>query len=72
LERQHWDELSSDYDAGRPGRLGDFLRKGQRMAAALRLRPAQCSQHFLCHISNDAIAWNSQPSIALRALQLYV
>lgn len=50
----------------------ESVRVGQRVAEAIRRHPASCPKTLLCKLGNDAIAWNRQPALALRAMQLYM
>ena len=50
----------------------ESLRVGQRVAEAIRTHPASCPKTLLCKLANDAIAWNRQPALALKAMQLYM
>ncbi|XP_046451823.1 uncharacterized protein LOC124199888 [Daphnia pulex] len=52
--------------------LKESVRVGQRVAEAIRRHPASCPKTLLCKLGNDAIAWNRQPALALRAMQLYI
>ncbi|KZS21883.1 Uncharacterized protein APZ42_011005 [Daphnia magna] len=82
LEEESWHEEISWSDDGELSstpesshRLLFFkesLRVGQRVAQAIRRYPASCPKILLCKLGNDAIAWNRQPAMAIKAMQLYI
>ena len=48
------------------------LRTGRRIVEAVRLEPSACARSLLCRLERDRSAWNSQPQLGLRALQLFM
>ena len=67
---------NNNMDEGQSSRrlhlLDKSLLTGHRVAEAIRRNPSVCSKTLLCKLGNDAIAWNRQPAIVLRAMQLYM
>ena len=72
-EYQSWTEVDDQPESShRLLLLKKSVRVGQRVAEAIRRHPAFCPKSLLCNIGNDEIAWNRQPAIVLRAIQLYM
>lgn len=66
---------NNNLDEGQSHRLhllDKSLLTGHRVAEAIRRNPSVCSKTLLCKLGNDAIAWNRQPAVVLRAMQLYM
>jgi hypothetical protein len=76
MTNENKDNNNNEMDEGQSSRRLQLLDKslltGHRVAEAIRRNPSVCSKTLLCKLGNDAIAWNRQPTVVLRAMQLYM
>ena len=66
-----WNKATSE-DVRRNKLFAKSMHVGRKITDAVAKNPETCSKALLCYLANDDVAWNRQPALLLRGVQLYM